>query len=105
MNNKISNPKVEVPKGSNLNDKDYINDLLSCLKDMEKNLTTAKTEASNEILYGKYKDMCEDISSLQRQTYELSFRKGWYTLEEAEKEKIEQKYQMLNTELQDLNSK
>ena len=37
MNNKISNPKTEVPKGINLNDKDYTNELLSCLKEMENN--------------------------------------------------------------------
>ena len=36
MNNKILNPKTEVSKGINLNDKDYINELLSCLKEMEK---------------------------------------------------------------------
>ena len=28
-NNQICNPKVEVPTGLNLNDKDYINSLLS----------------------------------------------------------------------------
>lgn len=103
-NNQISNPKTEVPKGTNLNDKDYSNELLSCLKDMEKNLTVAKTEASNKTLYNEYKQMCEEISSLQRRTYELMFRNGWYILEEAPVEKITQKHQMLTTELQDLSS-
>ena len=37
MNNKICNIKVEVPRGMSLNDKDYINSLLSNLKEMEKN--------------------------------------------------------------------
>ncbi len=38
MNNQqISNPKTEVPTGIELNDKDYITSLLTCLKDIEKN--------------------------------------------------------------------
>lgn len=102
-NNKISNPKTEVPKGINLNDKDYIGDLLSCLKCMEKDLTVALTEASNEILYNEYKAMYDNISSMQRETYELMFKNGWYELEKAETNKINEKYNMLNQELTDLN--
>ena len=104
MNNKILNPKTEVSKGINLNDKDYINELLSCLKEMEKKLTIAKTEASNENLYNEYKQICEEISSLGRRTYEIMFKNGWYELEEAQNEKITEKYNMLNTKLQDLNT-
>jgi len=103
MNNKISNPKTEVPTGINLNDKDYLNELLSCLKCMEKDLTIAKTEASNKDLYNKYKEMCEEISSLQRNTYKLLFIKGWYELEKIEETKINEKLNMLNQELNDLN--
>ena len=51
MNNSISNPKIEVPSGMNLNDKDYISNLLSDLKCMEKNFAVVLTEASNEELY------------------------------------------------------
>lgn len=94
MNNKILNPKTEVSKGINLNDKDNINELLSCLKEMEKNLTIAKTEASNENLYNEYKQICEEISSLGRRTYEIMFKNGWYELEEAQNEKITEKYKI-----------
>ena len=104
MNNKISNTKTEVPKGIKLNDKDYTNELLSCLKEIEKNITIAKTDASNEILYNEYKQICEEVSSLGRRTYEIMFKNGWYELEEAPNEKITEKYNMLNTELQDLNT-
>ncbi len=38
MNNKISNPKTEVPTGIKMNDKDYLNCLLTCLKDMTKTI-------------------------------------------------------------------
>lgn len=105
MNNQqITNPKVEMPKGMQLNDKDHIGDLLSCLKCMEKNYAVALTEASNETLYQKYKKMFDAISLLQRQTYELMFRCGWYPMEKAEEQKIVAKYQTVNQEFQDLNA-
>ena len=97
-NNKICNPKVEVPKGINLNDKDYLTILLTCLKDMEKNYVIALTEVSNENLYSKYVEIFNSLSSLQREVYEMMFRNGWYQLEKAEETKVSQKYQTLNQE-------
>ena len=103
MNNKINNPKQEVPTGIKLNDKDYATALLSCLKEMVKNYSVSLTEASNEILYNEYKTMFDEYTSLQREVYELMFRKGWYSLEKAETQKIDSKYQMLNQEFSDLS--
>lgn len=103
-NNQIKNPKTEVPTGIALNDKDYLDSLLSCLKEMVKNYATALTEASNESLYQQYKTMLENYSDLQREAFELMFRKGWYILEKSEVQKINTKYQTLSKELTDLNS-
>ncbi len=104
MNNQIANPKVEVPTGISCNDKDYINSLLSCLKEMSKNYVIAMNEASNESLYEKYKEVFLVLTSLQREVYELMFRKGWYSLENVDTQKISQKSQMLSQEYQDLNA-
>ena len=104
MNNQISNPKVEVPTGISCNDKDYLNSLLSCLKEMSKNYVMAMTEASNESLFEKHKQVFLTLISLQREVYELMFRKGWYALEKADSQKISQKLQMLTQEYQDLNA-
>ncbi len=101
-NNKICNPKVEVPKGINLNDKDYLTILLTCLKDMEKNYVIALTEVSNENLYSKYVEIFNSLSSLQREVYEMMFRNGWYQLEKAEYDKVSQKYQTLNQEYNEI---
>lgn len=103
-NNEICNPKTEVPKGKNINDKDYMNSLLSCLKEMVKNYSVVLTEASNETLYNEYKTMFDEYSSLQREVYELMFRKGWYTIEKVEQQKLDTKYQTLNQEFMDLNA-
>lgn len=91
MNNQISNPKVEVPTGIACNDKDYLNSLLSCLKEMSKNYVMAMTEASNESLFEKHKQVFLTLISLQREVYELMFRKGWYILEKSDTQKINQK--------------
>lgn len=102
MNNQICNPKVEVPTGISCNDKDYINSLLSCLKEMAKNYVVAMSEASNESLFEKHKQVFLSLVSLEREVYELMFRKGWYVLEKTDVQKISQKYQMLSKEYQDL---
>ena len=102
MNNKITNTKVEVPKGIELNDKDYLNCLNSHLKEMCKNYAQALTEASNEILYEKYFQIFDNISSLQRDAFELIFKNGWYPLEEVEENKLNEKLNTLTLEYNDL---
>ena len=104
MNNQITNPKVDVPTGISCNDKDYLNSLLSCLKEMSKNYVMAMTEGSNEKLYSQYKQVFLTLIDLQREVYELMFRKGWYSLEKADTQKVGQKLQMLSQEYQDLNA-
>lgn len=102
-NNKITNPKTETPTGINMNDKDYLTCLLTILKEMSKNYATAMTEASNETLYQSYHSIFNELSTLQRETYELMFQNGWYAMEKAEATKICEKYNTLSTEYQDLN--
>lgn len=104
MNNSISNPKTEVPKGTSINDKDYMNSLLGTLKEMVKNYAVVLTEASNETLYKEFNTMFDEYSSLQREVYETMFRKGWYSLEKVDNQKLETKYQTLNQEFMDLNA-
>ena len=103
-NNQISNPKTELSKGKSINDKDYMKSLLSTYKEMDKNYATVLTEVSNETLYNEYKSMFDEYSSLQREIYELMFRKGWYMIEKVEQQKLDNKYQTLNQELTDLNA-
>lgn len=104
MNNEISNPQTEVSKGIELNEKDYINCLLSTLKEMSKNYVISMTEASNEALYNRYKEIFNKISELQRETYEVMFKKGWYKLEKAEQQKISNKYNTLKKEYEELEN-
>ena len=93
---KIENPMVEVEKGNELNDKDISNILLTCLKNFTKNYAVSLTEASNDNLYNVYKKQFDSLSKLQRETFELIFRNGWYTLEEADSSKVGEQYNKLN---------
>lgn len=104
MSSQIKNPKTEVSKGMSLNEKDYLTSLLTSLKNMEKNYCIAMTEASCEELYQKYLETFWNISAMQREVYELMFLNGWYVLEKAESNKIQDKYQTLNQDLNDLKS-
>lgn len=102
--NEIKNPKTKTPKGMALNEKDYLTSLLTCLKDMEKNYCIAMTEASCESLYQQHLEAFLNISTMQREVYELMFQNGWYILEKAENNKIQKKQQTLNQELNDLKA-
>ena len=48
-------------------------------------------------------EMFLEYSKMQREVYEAMFIRGWYTLEKADTEKLNNKYQTLNQELTDLN--
>lgn len=102
MNNKISNPKTEVPETKEMNDKDYITTVLTIEKAMVKDYAVALTEASNNDLYEDYCDMFNDVSDLQREIYNLMFKKGWYCLEQSDQNKITQKLNMIEQEFQQL---
>ena len=93
---KIENTMVEVEKGIELNDKDISNALLTCLKNFTKNYAVSLTEASNDNLYNVYKRQFDELSQLQRETFEMIFRNGWYTLEEADSSKVGEQYNKLN---------
>ncbi len=95
---KISNTKQKVDNSINMNDKDYINKLLTCLKEMVKNYSISLTEASNEVLYSKYKEMFLKYSDMQRRVFELMFRKGWYELEQVDNNKLKEKYNLFSEE-------
>lgn len=104
MNEKIQNPKTEVPATKEMNDKDYLNAILETEKNMSVNMCIALNEASNEDLFDKLYKLFEDIKKRQRDLFELAFRKGWYPLEKETPNKITEKYNMLKQELQELES-
>ena len=95
MNNKVQNPKIELDSSIEMNDENYLNDILETEKNMSVNFTYALNEASNETLFNEIYEMFKQIKEFQRNLFELSFRKGFYTLEKAETNKINEEYNTL----------
>ena len=101
-NNKVQNPMTEVPQTRDMNDRDYLNDMLETEKNMSVNFTYALNEASNEELFEMIYNMFQNIKQSQRNLFELAFRKGWYSLEKAEDTKINEEYNKLSTSFNEL---
>lgn len=95
MNNKVQNPKIELDSSIEMNDENYLNDILETEKNMSVNFTYALNEASNETLFNEIYEIFKQIKEAQRNLFELSFRKGFYTLEKAETNKINEEYNTL----------
>ena len=95
INNKVQNPKIEIDSSIEMNDENYLNDILETEKNMSVNFTYALNEASNETLFNEIYEMFKQIKEAQRNLFELSFRKGFYTLEKAETNKINEEYNTL----------
>lgn len=102
MNNKVSNPKTEVPQTIELNDCNYLDELLTCEKNMAGNLQIALNEASNQNLYNEIKAIFDEVQNMQRKVFNLAFEKGWYSLEKADALKVSQKMSELNQKLSEL---
>ena len=102
--NKIGNIKTEVPSGIEMNDKDYLTSVLELEKNMSNNYSIALNEASNDYLYEDYFELFEDTKDAARELYNLMFKNGWYTLEKAQENKIQEKINCFETEMNELES-
>lgn len=70
-------PKV---KDASMNDRDRMQDLLAQEKYVTSGYHMAMIEASHQALFDVIKQNCDDCFRLQRQVYNLMFKKGWYKL-------------------------
>lgn len=102
MNNKVCNPEVEVPSTKEMNDENYLNDLLESLKNMVNDYSFALNEVSNRTLYNVVKTIFDETSNLQRLFFDYSFQRGWYCLEKAESQKIVQTNQKMSGKVSEM---
>lgn len=102
MANKVCCEKTEVEQTKEMNDRDYLLDLLCSEKEITKNTCIALTEASNIPLHDEWYEYFTTVEAIQTEAYELAWNNGWYTLEEAEKTKISQKQKELQKKLDEL---
>jgi spore coat protein CotF len=87
-NQTVKNKEQPVTKSTEMNDCDYLNDLLSTEKSLASHYVIALNEASNDDLYNELIKVYKDTQDCQRDLFNLLFKKGWYKIEEAEEQKI-----------------
>ena len=104
MASKVCCDEVKVECTIDMNDRDYLNDLLYGEKEIVVNTATALTESSNDKLKGEILKFFETVETIQRETYELAWNNGWYVLEEADKTKVSQKEKELQKKLDELSN-
>ncbi|WP_181349567.1 spore coat protein [Thalassobacillus sp. CUG 92003] len=93
---KIQNPETSVPKTPEMNERDFINDQLTTEKYMTSAYNVALNEASNAQLYQDLVTIFKETQDCQRNLYNLMFKNGWYSLEQAQQSKIQQAYQQFS---------
>lgn len=86
-------PKVKTPE---MNDRDFVNDALATCKYLTDSINIAVREASHDQLYTEYLQLLEETHRSCRQLYNLMFKKGWYKLEAAEQQKMDQAHQQFS---------
>ena len=104
MSSKVCCEETKITASIDLNDRDYLNDILYNEKTILVNTATAATEASNDKLKDEILKFFDTIETIQRETYELAWNNGWYVLEEAEKTKMNQKEKELQKKLDELSN-
>ena len=91
--NKIQNPEVQIEKTPQMNDRDFINDMLATEKYMTSGYDTALNEASHSSLYQELLSIYTETQNCQRELFNLMFKKGWYSFEAADPQSLQQSYQ------------
>lgn len=87
-----------------MKEKDYLTTMLTIEKAMVKNYAVAMTEASNDVLNEKFHKLYDEANELQRKIYNLMSSKGWYKLEAADENKIQNKINTMTTDFNQLSS-
>ncbi|GEC90163.1 MULTISPECIES: spore coat protein [Brevibacillus] len=94
--NQIANPQSgQLPqvKGPQMNDRDYLNDCLATCKYLTDNFNVAVREASHQQLYDDMLQILNETHQSARDAFNLMFQKGWYKLEAAQQQQLQQAYQ------------
>lgn len=94
--NKIQNPETQVPKTSEMNDRDFMNEILTTEKYMTSSYCTALHEFSHDALYQDILGIFTETQNTQRELYNMMFKKGWYSIEAADQQKLQQSYQQFS---------
>ncbi len=83
-------------------DKDIANDVLFTIKSISNGLNLYTHEASNQAIYQEIQSMLNETNQLQRELFNLMNRKGWYQVEPAPTQNVQQLYQQASEQVTQL---
>lgn len=83
-------------KGPEFNDRDRLNEILTIEKYMTAGYNTGLNELQNPKLHETVQGILGDEHNMQFQVFDQMWQKGWYKIEAADKQKIDQAYQQFN---------
>jgi spore coat protein CotF len=88
-------------KGPDMNDRDFINDLLTHEKHLASTYNIGLLEMQNPQLHNTVQGILSDIHNNQFKAFDLMFQKGWYKMKAADKQEVQQiKTQFTNYQTQ-----
>ncbi|WP_100400141.1 spore coat protein [Bacillus sp. FJAT-44742] len=90
---KIQNQETQVPKSPAMNDRDFLNDILTTEKYMTSSYSIALNEASHESLYQDLAAIMNETQDSQRHLFNVMFEKGWYSFDAAQQNSLQQSFQ------------
>ncbi|WP_079710902.1 spore coat protein [Paraliobacillus ryukyuensis] len=93
---KVQNPETQVPKTPEMNDRDFLNDMLATEKYMTQSYSIALNEASNQTFYQDLSAIFNETQNMQRTLYNLMFKNGWYSIDKADQNQIQQTRQQFS---------
>ncbi|MEQ6378080.1 spore coat protein [Bacillaceae bacterium S4-13-58] len=93
---KVQNPETSIQKTPQMNERDFMNDMLATEKYMTHAYDTALNEASNDAFYQELVAIYKETQDCQRNMYNTMFKNGWYALEPAQQQKMQQAYQQFS---------
>lgn len=96
MQQKIQNPEMPINKTPQMNDRDFLNDMLATEKYLGVAYSVALNEASHEKLFNELLTISQETNRCQHDLYNVMFRKGFYSLEAAPSQKLSQSYQQFS---------
>lgn len=98
MSVEIATPEAanETAQGPEFSDRDRLNDILTMEKYMTSSYNTGLNEMQNPKLHETIQGILGDEHNMQFQVFDKMWQKGWYKIEAADKQKIQQAYQQFN---------
>ncbi|HSH24749.1 MAG TPA: spore coat protein [Massilibacterium sp.] len=97
--NTIRNPELQVPNTPQMNDRDFITDMLTTEKYMTTSYAVAVHEASHSKLYQDILSIYNETQECQRDLYNVMFKKGFYSITPEQPQTITQTKNQFTTYL------